>query len=203
MARARSAARGGPHDERPAMTTTPHRDAPVPLTPSEVAAALRAALGGIRAEVSALPPAVLRWHPAPGEWCVLEVVGHLIETEARGFAGRIRTLLAEVDPEFQAWDPDAVARDRRDCGRDPAALLDELARARAAGAALAETLRPEDLPRAGRHPLVGRLTVADLLAEWVHHDRNHWRQILANVQAYVWPHMGNAQRFSQPGPRDP
>jgi hypothetical protein len=30
----------------------------------------------------------------------------------------------------------------------------------------------------------------------MHHDRNHLRQLLANVQAGVWPHMGNAQRFS-------
>jgi len=27
-------------------------------------------------------------------------------------------------------------------------------------------------------------------------DRNHLRQILANVQAFAWPHMGNARRFS-------
>jgi hypothetical protein len=38
--------------------------------------------------------------------------------------------------------------------------------------------------------------VDELLNEWVHHDRNHARQILANVQAYVWPHMGATQRFS-------
>jgi hypothetical protein len=47
---------------------------------------------------------------------------------------------------------------------------------------------------------VGFLTVGDLLHEWVHHDRNHIRQMLANVQACAWPHMGNAQRFSLPGP---
>lgn len=40
------------------------------------------------------------------------------------------------------------------------------------------------------------LRVRDLLQEWVHHDRNHVRQALANVQAYVWPAMGNTQRFS-------
>jgi hypothetical protein len=43
---------------------------------------------------------------------------------------------------------------------------------------------------------VGELTVADLLAEWVHHDRNHVKQLLANTQARVWPQMGNAQRFA-------
>jgi predicted nucleic acid-binding Zn ribbon protein len=93
-----------------------------------------------------------------------------------------------------------VARERQDCRRDLPALLAEWTRLREAAAALVETLRPEDLSRSGRHPQVGRLSIADLLGEWVHHDRNHQRQILANVQAYVWPHMGNAQRFSRPEP---
>ena len=51
-------------------------------------------------------------------------------------------------------------------------------------------------PVAGRaSPKVGFLSVRDLLHEWVHHDRNHIRQMLANVQAFAWPHMGNGQRF--------
>ncbi len=59
--------------------------------------------------------------------------------------------------------------------------------------------RTTHLRRAGRHPAVGALTIGDLLHEWVHHDRNHVRQVLALVQAFVWPHLGNAQRFSHPG----
>ena len=177
-----------------------HPESSAPLAPREVAEALRAALAALRAECAGLPAPVLRWHPAPGEWCVLEVLGHLIEAEARGFAGRVRTLLVEPDPEFLSWDPEAVARARQDCGRDPAGLLAEWTRLREASAGLVEALRPGDLARAGRHPQVGRLSVGDLLAEWVHHDRNHQRQILANVQAYVWPHMGNARRFSRPEP---
>jgi hypothetical protein len=42
------------------------------------------------------------------------------------------------------------------------------------------------------------VTVADLLHEWVFHDRNHIRQLLANAQARAWPAMGNARRFSHP-----
>jgi len=171
-----------------------------PLVPQEVAAALRATQAALRAECLGLPAPVLRWHPGPDEWCILEVLGHLIEAEERGFAGRVRTLLTEADPVFAAWDQGAVAQARRDCEREPADVLAEWVRLREASATLVETLRPEDLPRAGRHPRVGRLSIADLLAEWIHHDRNHQRQVLANVQAYVWPHMGNAQRFSQPAP---
>src|SRR3989449_1121253 len=168
----------------------------LPLTPSEVAALLEAAMATLSAELGALPERVVAWHPAAGEWCAREVVGHLIEAERRGFAGRIRIILAEETPRLQAWDQDEVARARRDCARDVKTLLDELAELRDDSVALVTGLRRDDLRRAGEHPKVGRLCVADLLQEWVHHDRNHLRQILANVQAWAWPHMGNAQRFS-------
>jgi len=57
-------------------------------------------------------------------------------------------------------------------------------------------LGPKDLARAGLHPDVGTLRVDELLGEWVHHDRNHIRQMLAVTQARVWRQMGNARRFS-------
>ena len=47
------------------------------------------------------------------------------------------------------------------------------------------------------HPLVGELRVVDLIHEWIHHDQNHIKQILNNIQAYVWPNMGNAQNFGK------
>ena len=81
---------------------------------------------------------------------MLEVVGHLIETEERGFAGRIRTILAEERPQFTTWDPSSVARERQDERRDPAELLAEFIRRRTAGVAIVETLtgrRPR--PRRG------------------------------------------------------
>jgi DinB family protein len=167
-----------------------------PLEPRLVAALLDSAMVTLRAELAALPEPLLAFHPAPGEWCVKEVVGHLIEAERRGFAGRVRIVLANDTPELESWDQDDVARARRDCERDARELVEELARMRKDSATLVSALGTADLARVGRHPKVGRLRVGDLLHEWVHHDRNHIKQILANVQAYAWPHMGNAQRFS-------
>jgi hypothetical protein len=166
------------------------------LTPAEIAALLPATVAALRAELSALPERVLAWHPAPGEWCVKEVLGHLIESDHRGFAGRIRIILGADTPVLERWEPPDVARARGDCAKPAAALLDELAAMRQDSAALVRGLREGDLDRAGRHPTVGRLRVRDLLQEWVHHDRNHLRQALANVQAYVWPALGNSQKFS-------
>ena len=168
---------------------------PAPLAPRWAAALLGTMSIVLQAEFEAAPGELLRWRPAPEEWCVLEVVGHLIETEERGFAGRIRTILAEERPRFTTWDPSAVARERQDERRDPAELLAEFTERRTASITLVQTLTATDLDRGGDHPEVGFLTVNDLLHEWIHHDSNHLRQMLANIQTYTWPSMGNAQRF--------
>lgn len=173
------------------------------LAPSEVAALLRGTATALAAELAALPERVLTHHPAAGEWCVKEVLGHLIEAERRGFAGRIRIILAEREPKLTAWDQAAVARARADCTRDARALLGEFLDLRRESAQLVEALRHDDLARGGEHPHVGRLSVDELLHEWVHHDRNHLRQILENVRTFVWPAMGNAQRFSNASPPAP
>ena len=167
------------------------------LTPGEAAALLAASMRTLGAEVSALGAPLQRFHPASGEWCVNEILGHLIEAERRGFAGRIRILLDQDQPRLEPWDQDAVARARRDCERDAKALLDEVGALREAGVRLAAGLTDADLRRGGHHPVVGYLTVGDVLHEWVFHDRNHVRQALANVQQFVWPAMGNTQRFSR------
>jgi hypothetical protein len=167
------------------------------LRPTEVGRLLESGVAVIRAELAALPDDVLAWHPAPGEWCAKEVLGHLIESEGRGFAGRIRIILASDTPALETWDQNEVARARRDCERDATALLDEFAKLRRESVAFVAGLSATDLGRGGRHPKVGLLRVGDLLHEWVHHDRNHLRQMLSNVQALAWPHMGNARRFSE------
>ena len=167
-----------------------------PLDPRTAAALIGAAGQAFEAELTALPEMIASWHPAPGEWCVKEVIGHVVEAERRGFAGRIREILAAQEPRLDTWDQVGVARQRGDCDRALAELLSELSRLRAGSLQLLEALRPADLERGGDHVTVGHLTVRDLLHEWVHHDRNHLRQALANVQAYVWPQMGNARRFT-------
>ena len=166
-----------------------------PLTPEEVAGLLRSSATAIETELEAMPRELASWRPAEGEWCALEVVGHLIEAERRGFAGRVRLLLEVDEPRLETWDPPGVTAARRDCEKEPAQLLDEFMELRQSSLELVSGLRPEDLTRAGEHVEVGRLAVGDVLHEWVYHDRNHLRQLLANVQARVWPAMGNARRF--------
>jgi hypothetical protein len=150
----------------------------------------------ISAEFGALSDTVLAWRPAAGEWCAKECVGHMLEAERRGFNGRIRRILAESEPSLPGWDQPAVARERHDCARSAAELLAEFDALRTDSVALVAGLTDADIQRGGTHEKVGYVRVNDLLQEWVHHDRNHFRQLQANIQAYVWPSMGNCQKFA-------
>jgi hypothetical protein len=173
-----------------------------PLEPAIVAELLAATLASMCEELRALGPEA-GWRPAPGEWSANECVGHLIEAERRGFAGRIRAILAAANAAdavgplvLESWDPPAVAAARRDHERPATELADAFVALRTESVALVRGLTAEDLGRSGLHPQVGELRVDELLGEWVHHDRNHVRQMLAVTQARVWDQLGNAQRFS-------
>jgi hypothetical protein len=85
------------------------------LSVADIARLLRASESEITAEVAALRDELVSWHPEPGEWCVNECLGHLIEAEKRGFAGRIRFLLqSDGSPALTSWDQVAVAVARND-----------------------------------------------------------------------------------------
>jgi len=169
-----------------------------PLTVEEVAALLRAAQEHVVTELSALGDPLAGWKPTPDEWSANECVGHLIEADRRGFAGRIRRILAADGVEEHGWDQRGVAAARRDWERPVGDVVEEFRTVRGESIALVDSLRGGDLGRHAIHDVVGRVTVLDLLHEWVFHDRNHIRQLLANAQARAWPAMGNTRRFSHP-----
>ena len=165
------------------------------MTPDKVAALVEAARVAVSTELENAGDEVAGWHPEEGEWCAKEALGHLYETERRGFAGRIAEILsapAGEEPMLKATGPLAPGY----CDKPLAQLLDDFNTQRRSSVEYIRSLRGEDLDRAGIHERVGRITVIDLLHEWVHHDRAHIAQILGNVQAYVWPAMGNTQKFS-------
>lgn len=164
----------------------------------QIASLLQATPQTLRNELSVLDPGVLHWRPTPEEWCINECIGHIIETDKNGFAGRIQTILAEDQPQLVAWDIGGTVAQRRDCERDGFELLDELEAQRQENTQFITQLTPEQLVRSGIHPNVGELQVIDLIFEWIHHDRNHVKQIMTNIQDYIWPDLGNAQRFFEP-----
>ena len=162
---------------------------------ASLARLLVATTGQLRAELAALDEDGASFHPAPGEWCAKEVVGHLTEADRRGFAGRVREIMAG-DP-LEAWDQAAVAAARDDCSRPWADVLAEFEAGRTEGLVMLGRLDQSDLDRAGLHPEVGELRIRDVLHEWPFHDRDHLKQLLQNTRAMLWPDLGNARTFTE------
>ena len=163
------------------------------LTADQVAEYLEATCALIETELTALGEDS-SWHFDPKEWCANEVVGHILEAEKRGFAGRIREI-QDGRKQTSAWDQERVAKERKDCARMGSSLWMEFMGLRNDSIRLVRSLNAADLGKSIEHPKVGTLTVRDLLHEWIHHDRNHTRQLLEIAQERVWPHMGNSQKF--------
>ena len=167
-----------------------------PLSLEQIASLLEAAERLVVAELESLGDELAGWRPAPGEWSANECVGHLIEADRRGFGGRIERIRALDGVAEPGWDQVGVAAARRDRERPVAEVIDEFRTGRRAGIALVRSLRPDELDRHAVHAEAGVLTVSGLLHEWVFHDRNHIRQLLANAQARVWPAMDGSRRFT-------
>ena len=113
---------------------------------------------------------LLRTPPALGEWSALDCLAHLLDTEQQVFPVRVQALLASRD--FPAFDPDAQGM-LLQRGEDPMPLAGEFSRLRAESLVALGRLTEADLPRTARHAELGRVTLAELLHEWVGHDLMH------------------------------
>lgn len=164
------------------------------LSPAAISRRLLGTIPSLR-QLADLESDHIAFHPRTGSWCVKQIIGHLIEEDARDFTGRIRVMLDQGNPQLQMNDQDAVACLREDCKKKLANLLDEFMTIRTESAAFVHSLPPEALDRVGIHPKLGRISVLELLNEWVYHDLNHLSQINRNLQAALWPQLGAMQGF--------
>jgi hypothetical protein len=171
-----------------------------PFSTAAIARLLEASAIAIAGEASALGD-LARVRPAPEDWSANEVIGHLIEAERRGFNGRIREILSAApgtESALTTWDQPTVAAARNDRATATSDLLHELAELRADSIDLLHGLDTEALARRGIHPRVGPLRVDEIAQEWIHHDREHLKQLLDVTRAFAWNGMGAAQRFIDP-----
>lgn len=140
-------------------------------------AALNALLRG-------LPETWTHRNEGDGTWTAFDVIGHLIHGEKTDWMPRTRLILQSgEDTPFEPFDRFAQARASE--GKSLEELLDEFARLRTQSLdeLRALNLQPEDLARPGRHPALGAVTLAQLLATWAAHDLSHLHQ-LARLMAH-------------------
>ena len=117
----------------------------------------------------------LRARPAPGEWSVLECLGHAVDGELV-MSGRYRWALAEEDPEIVGYDQDRWVA-ALDHGRaDPEELLRLFDALRASNLALWNATTPGGRERTVRHRERGPESLGLMFTMIAGHDRFHLAQ---------------------------
>jgi hypothetical protein len=152
--------------------------------PAEVQASTPASVRERVATASAA--GVLRTPPAEGEWSVLGLVGHLLDTEIFESA-RYRWILSEDRPALEGYDQDRVANASRHADADPEVLLAGWEGLRRANLDLWARSTPEQRERAGWHLERGPSTFDLLFREIAGHDRFHLAQMDRTLDAVRSP----------------
>jgi uncharacterized damage-inducible protein DinB len=132
----------------------------------------------MRALLQNLPAVWIEAREGPGTFSPFDVVGHLIHGERTDWIPRAEIILKHG--EEKTFEPfDRFAQEEASRGKSLDELLDTFAALRAANIERLQELRldTETLQRRGRHPELGTVTLAQLLATWVTHDLNHLGQV--------------------------
>jgi len=130
----------------------------------------------LAALVEGLPAEQLDQRPAPGKWCIREIVAHLAEDELVG-AYRIRLILSAPGVAIQAFDQDVWASTGRYSTRD---IIDSLLLYRTlrfANLTLLQSLTAREWDMFGVHAERGIESLRDIAMYYAGHDINHFRQI--------------------------
>jgi DinB superfamily len=148
----------------------------------EIIKTLRATPVVLRALVAGVDEGQLRRRPAPGEWAIIEVVGHLADTEERAL-GRVRRMLAEDDPKLEPFDQEALAAQGRYLELDLQAELACLDQLRGQHLAVLERLDAPAWERTGRHGEHGTMSVELYETHVAAEEVDHLAQIARLLEA--------------------
>jgi hypothetical protein len=148
--------------------------------PAEVQAGTGAAL---RSRVAAASEAdVLRQRPEEREWSVMELVGHMLDSEIYSSA-RYRWVLGHDRPLLEGYDQDLIVDASAHRDANPEVLLTAWEGLRTANIDLWARSSPKQRAREGVHSERGPSTYEVLFLEMAGHDRFHLNQIDRTLEA--------------------
>ena len=140
---------------------------------------LRRTPATLNALLADLPNEWVMSNEGPDTWSPYDVIGHLIHGEETDWIPRTRIILEQGEARpFDRFDRFAMFEESK--GKSLLELLAEFERLR--GESLRQldelNLTPELLQKHGTHPVLGVVTLSQLLSAWVVHDLGHIRQIV-------------------------
>lgn len=134
--------------------------------------------GALNSLLRDLPDSWITSNEGPGTWSAFDVIGHLIHGEETDWIPRARIILENGESRpFDRFDREAMFEKSK--GKSIGALLDdfEYLRGRSLKALAEMDPTADKLALRGTHPVLGVVTLEQLLATWAVHDLSHIAQI--------------------------
>jgi hypothetical protein len=125
-----------------------------------------------------------------------DVVGHLIHGEKTDWVVRAKIILEHgVTKPFDPYDRFAQYEESK--GKNLDQLLDEFEKIRKENVAWLQSIQltEDDLERKGAHPVLGEVTLRNLLSTWVVHDLTHIAQVTRVMSKQYIEEMGPWPQF--------
>ena len=128
----------------------------------------------------------LQRRPARGKWSILEILGHLHDTEVV-YGYRWRLMAAQPGAPILGYDQELWARELKHRRADANRILGEIAALRRATLGVIRRIPRREWPRRyGRHTERGRETLLRSMELIAGHDLNHLDQIRAIRARFGW-----------------
>jgi hypothetical protein len=143
--------------------------------------------GAMDSMLSGLPEEWTRSNEGEGTWSAFDIVVHLIHCEHDDWVPRARTILESGGEarEFPPFDRFGEIRESRAMKLEDVLESFAALRAESLRTVRAWELGPKELAMRGKHPALGEVTLAQLMATWVAHDLNHLHQ-MSRVMAHQY-----------------
>lgn len=132
----------------------------------------------------------------PETFSPFDVLGHLIHGEKTDWTARIKVILQHGNSKpFERWDRFAQYEDSK--GKSLQQLLHAFAAIRKENISWFQSLSltEADFERKGMHPVLGEVTLRNLLSTWVVHDLTHIAQITRVMAKQYKEEMGPWPEF--------
>jgi len=150
---------------------------PIPLMEQAPARLARAVAG--------LSASQMRKRPRPGKWSIVEILGHLQDTEYV-YGWRIRLSLAQPGNPIMGYDQALWTEELRHRRAHAKRLLDRIRTMREGNLETVAQVPRSNWKRYGMHSERGKETVRGVLELLAGHDLNHLDQIRAIRKKYGW-----------------
>jgi hypothetical protein len=142
-----------------------------------------------------------QWKPSADRFSIAETLEHLSKVEGHIFRDRVDRILAEDNPNIEAYDTDEYFASGAYSNRDAEESFAHWEEQRESNIEILEELEPASLNRRARHARLGEITLGHVLNAWAWHDVGHIRQIAEIVRTLLYyPEMGPFQNEYTPKP---